>query len=97
MQQIQIVFQMFANFSLILILNSLKIYEKYSRLLSKLSNETLDRLSTPATWNLTNFKKTFILRSNLVSAKKPFVTTKNSLMWLNLLIDNSCNNSDSNA
>lgn len=62
----------------------------------KLSSENVDRLSTPMEWSDENFKKSLAVRTKATFSQKPFTTTTNAWMWLNLLIDNISDSTDSN-
>lgn len=66
-----------------------QIYDKYANNATKLSSVCLDRLSTPSEWTMDNFKKALILRTKAVSSRKPYTTSTNPWMWLNILIDNA--------
>lgn len=60
-------------------------------------SDALDRLSTPTEWNTSNFRKSLALRTKAVSCQKQFSTATNPWMWVNLLIDNVSDSSDSIA
>lgn len=64
-----------------------QIYDKYSEQIVKLPGDVLDKLTTPAEWDSTNFKKALIVRSKAAMAQKPFTTSSNPLIWMNLLIN----------
>ncbi|XP_031635799.1 focadhesin [Contarinia nasturtii] len=72
-----------------------KIYDKYSNYILKLPSENLDKLSTPVEWNDENFKKSLVVRTKATFSQKPFTTTTNTWMWINLLIDNVSDSNDS--
>lgn len=64
-----------------------QIYDKYSELIVKLPSDVLDKLTTPTEWNGSNFKKALIVRSKAALAQKPFTTSSNPWIWMNLLIN----------
>lgn len=66
---------------------SFQIFDKYADLIVKLPSQLLDKLTTPTEWNSDNFQKSLIVRSKAAMTQKPFSTTANPLMWMNLLIN----------
>lgn len=63
----------------------------------QLPSENLDQLSTPSEWNIENYRKSLIVRTKAVVIRKSFSTAPNPFMWLNSVIDNVIDASDSVA
>lgn len=63
----------------------------------KLPSEILDKLSTPLEWTCDNFRKSLSVRGKAVLFQKQFPKSSNPFMWLNLLVDNVTDQTDSTA
>lgn len=56
--------------------------------------ESLDGLTSPPEWSTNYFRRTFTVRSEATSIQKPFSTSSNPWMWLDLLIENATDSKD---